>query len=61
MELRDFFVLTAGQNGRNNGFAERTAAFIQSVHTREDFARVHGCVHFLEIGVAAAAVSARYR
>ena len=61
MELRDFFVLAAGQNGRNDGFAERTAAFIQPVYAREDFSCVHGCIHFLEIRVAAAAVSARQR
>ena len=61
MELRDFFVLAAGQNGRNDGFAERTTAFIQPVYAREDFSCVHGCIHFLEIRVAAAAVSARQR
>ena len=60
MKLCDFFVLTAGQNGRNDGFAERTAAFIQPVYAREDFSCVHGCIHFLEIRVAAAAVSARH-
>ena len=51
----------AGEDGGDDRFAEMQPPLVQTVDAGEDFPRVHRCVHFLEIRVAVAAVTAAER